>query len=368
MTSTDLAVHKRELTPVVLDNEQLRYIANTDFVPKPIRGNLPAILATVAAGRAVGIDDMSALRTIHIVDGKPTFAAELMVMLVRRAGHSITGSVGEGQATVKGKRADNGDEMEVVWTLEMAKRANLANKNNWKQYPEAMLWARAVSQLCRMLFADCFIGGTYTAEELGDDSLSEDGDGEGSHRYTDGSEPDRKAGLPPSSESEPVDSIISADQVKRLWTVARGKGLSDAWVHDIVWRRAHVDSTKAVPRDRYDAVIQAILETDDIPFEDASGEADSGADTPADGTASPDAATDSGEVDALRDRLLELAGELDALEATQLAIARNRVLAAEDLAAHKEWLERCIASAEQNVKDRAARDSESLFEIPEKAR
>ncbi len=30
------------------------------------------------------------------------------------------------------------------------------SKRRHKKYPEAMLWARAVSQLCRMLFADCF--------------------------------------------------------------------------------------------------------------------------------------------------------------------------------------------------------------------
>jgi hypothetical protein len=50
----------------------------------------------------------------------------------------------------------------------MAQRAGLANKQVWKAYPEAMLWARAVSQLCRMLFPDCFAGGTYTPEEAPD--------------------------------------------------------------------------------------------------------------------------------------------------------------------------------------------------------
>jgi hypothetical protein len=94
-----------------LSNEQLRYIASTDFVPKALRGNLPAILACVATGRALGIPDMAALRSIHIIDGKATFSAELMVMLVRKRGHSITGEIGDGKATVAGKRGDNGDEM-----------------------------------------------------------------------------------------------------------------------------------------------------------------------------------------------------------------------------------------------------------------
>lgn len=177
MTGTDLEVRHEAREMAVLTNEQLQFIAGTEFVPPGLRGNLPAILACVATGRALGIADMSALRSIHIIDGKATFSAELMVQLVRRAGHSITGEVSDGSATVTGTRADNGDTMTSTWTLEMAERAGLVNKTNWKKYPEAMLWARAASQLCRMLFADCFAGATYTPEEL------EDVDGPDKGRY-----------------------------------------------------------------------------------------------------------------------------------------------------------------------------------------
>lgn len=174
MTGSDLAV--RDPQPVnVLSTEQLRYIANTDFVPAGLRGNLPAILACVATGRAIGVDDMTAIRSVHIIDGKPTFSAELMVQLVRRRGHSITGELTEGAATVTGTRADNGDTMKSTWTLAMADRAGLLSKQNWKKYPESMLWARAVSQLCRMLFADCFAGATYTTEELGEEHTDQYG-------------------------------------------------------------------------------------------------------------------------------------------------------------------------------------------------
>jgi hypothetical protein len=165
--STDLAVRDtqpRQLT--ALSTDQLQFIASTEFVPRDLRGNLPAIMACVATGRALGIADITALRSIHIIDGRPTYSAELMVMLARRAGHSIQGEVEEGRAVVRGKRLDNGDEMTVTWTLAMAERAGLLGKQNWRKYPEAMLWARAVSQLCRELFADCFAGATYVPEEL----------------------------------------------------------------------------------------------------------------------------------------------------------------------------------------------------------
>lgn len=165
---------------VQLSSAQLRYISNTDFVPPGLRNNEPAILACIATGRSLGISDMTALRSIHIIDGKPTFSAELMVQLVRRRGHSIQGEVGDGSATVTGVRADTGDEMTSTWTFAMAERAGLSGKGNWKKYPEAMLWARAVSQLCRMLFADCFAGGTYTPDELEHDVPAEFEEIEGS--------------------------------------------------------------------------------------------------------------------------------------------------------------------------------------------
>lgn len=183
MTSQELE-KRSPATAMMLSNEQLRYIASTDFVPKSLRGNLPAILACVATGRALGIPDMAALRSIHIVDGKATFSAELMVSLVRKRGHSIVGEIGDGKATVTGKRGDNGDEMTSTWTLDMAQRAGLVGKDNWKKYPEAMLWARAVSQLCRMLFADVFAGQTYTPDEAEmtdlerDEALVQDGLGD----------------------------------------------------------------------------------------------------------------------------------------------------------------------------------------------
>jgi hypothetical protein len=165
----DLAV--RNQVTVRLSAEQLQYIAHTEFVPKAMRGKLPAILACVAMGRELGLGDMVALNTIHVIEGRTSLSAEAMVGLVRKRGHSIQGNFSGDSCTVVGRRADNGDEMTVTWTKEMASDAGLIGKDNYKRYRPAMLWARGVSQLCRMLFADCFAGSTYTPEELGDEGV-----------------------------------------------------------------------------------------------------------------------------------------------------------------------------------------------------
>jgi hypothetical protein len=168
---TDLAVRTpnetadREL--VRLETEQIQYLANTQFVNKYVRGNLPAVFATIATGREMGIGDMAALKHVYLIDGRPGCSAEIMAALVHRAGHLLEGEIGEGQATARGRRKDTGAELTVTWTMAMAKRAKLDQKDNWLKYPEAMLWARAVSQLCRALFSDCTAGFSYTPDELG---------------------------------------------------------------------------------------------------------------------------------------------------------------------------------------------------------
>jgi hypothetical protein len=92
---------------------------------------------------------------------------ELMRAMVARHGHRI--DVVENSATaceVKGIRSDTGSTATVRWTMEDAKLAGLAGKNNWKTYPRAMLLARATSELCRIVFPDVIAGLSYTPEEV----------------------------------------------------------------------------------------------------------------------------------------------------------------------------------------------------------
>ncbi len=155
-----------EPRPQELTDTQVKMIANTEFVPKDKRGNVPAIWAAIYTGRARGIDDMTAIQEIHVIDGSPSYSAALLTAKVHERGHKLDGKISPTQATAQGTRADNGAQMSYTFTLEDAERAGLAKKRNWQQYPAAMCWARAVTMLCRALFSDCFLGGVYTREEL----------------------------------------------------------------------------------------------------------------------------------------------------------------------------------------------------------
>lgn len=150
-------------------------LAKSSLVPSAYRGKPENVLLATLAGQPFGWDPTMSMRSFHIIEGQPSLKPEIMLALVRRAGHSVQGTTATDGATVTGKRRDTGDSMTVSYTLEDARRANLLNKSVWKSYPASMCWARALSQLCRMLFPDVVLGVGYTPEELGA-SVSHDGE------------------------------------------------------------------------------------------------------------------------------------------------------------------------------------------------
>jgi hypothetical protein len=146
-----------------------RTIANTTFVPKAYRGNPEAVVAGILYGREIGLGPMQALQKVHIIDGKPSLAAEEMLAQMRRGGLVIlkSGSTKE-RAFIHARRSDTGEEAEVEWTIEDAIDAGLNTKANWEKYRQDMLWARCVGRLCRRLGSDMVGGMVYAAEEMQD--------------------------------------------------------------------------------------------------------------------------------------------------------------------------------------------------------
>ena len=130
----------------------------------------------VLKGRELGTPPMVSLSHIHMVNGKPTLSAELMMSMALQASHDVwlAESTAE-RATVKGVRKGSSREQSLTFTMDEAKQAGVTGKQVWRQYPAAMLRARAISAFMRMAMPDVLMGASYTAEELG---ANVDGDGE----------------------------------------------------------------------------------------------------------------------------------------------------------------------------------------------
>lgn len=164
-TSNAVEVH-RPLTPAEVSWKTAQRIANTPFVPTAFRGKPESVFAAVLYGEELGLGPMQSLNSIHVIEGKPSMAPELMRALVFKAGHRIDVKVCmNDEVILYGCRADSGSEATVKWTMKDAQNAGLAGRGAWKTYPRAMLLARATSELCRMLFADVVAGLSYTPEE-----------------------------------------------------------------------------------------------------------------------------------------------------------------------------------------------------------
>lgn len=136
------------------------------FLPKSIR--TPEQAAIIALkGRELGLPVMQSLNSITVIQGKPTLSAELMLALVYRHIQDAKISFVETTDQVCKIHASRGgaEPSEFIFTIEHAEQAGLLRTDTWKKYPQNMLRARCISNVCRALFPDA-IAGCYTLEEM----------------------------------------------------------------------------------------------------------------------------------------------------------------------------------------------------------
>jgi len=122
----------------------------------------------IMAGAAWGIDPFTAMVGIHIIGNRPSVSAGLMAAAVK--GHpKYDYRVRVRTDLVCRIEFFEGSESLGVseYTMEMAQRAGLAGSATWKKFPEAMLFARAMSSGVRAFTPDVFQASVYTPEELG---------------------------------------------------------------------------------------------------------------------------------------------------------------------------------------------------------
>lgn len=155
--------------------------ASADYVtvPQAIRGKPGSIMTIMLVGRELGLPPMRSLQLIDVINGAPTLRTELKVSFYRRSGHKVEvlSRVSGHSIRLRGVRADSGESLEIGWTLgepvddEVAVPNSLRRKDNWTNYPDQMLWARAASQLIRELAPDVVGASLYSTEEMDDPRL-----------------------------------------------------------------------------------------------------------------------------------------------------------------------------------------------------
>lgn len=138
------------------------------FVPRALLGDPGSIAAAILTGLELGMGPMEAMRSLHVIDGRTTMSAELM--LSRAIARGVRHQWLETTATVARIRLerDGSRPFDLAYTIEDAQTAGLARKDNWRGHPKAMLRARCISAALRAYCPDVLGSGIYTPEELGE--------------------------------------------------------------------------------------------------------------------------------------------------------------------------------------------------------
>lgn len=143
-------------------------LADTQFVPAGFRGKPGDVAAAVLAGKSVGMDPMTALQNIFVVQGRPAMYARSMHAIVLAAGHKVERTEATAESvTVIAKRKSEAEWQTFTWTIERAKQAGYVGNKKYTTDPIAMLTAKALAEACRTIAPDVLTGvAAYAAEEI----------------------------------------------------------------------------------------------------------------------------------------------------------------------------------------------------------
>lgn len=162
---------KYQAAPPATLPEKMQYakaLAASGMLPGQYRQQPANLLYALEYAESLGLHPMAAITGIHVIEGKPSASAALISALVRRAGHKLRVRGNDQEAVAQIVRADDQDwTFEARWTMARAEQAGLAKKKVWREYPAAMLKARAITEVARDACEEALSGMHYTPEELG---------------------------------------------------------------------------------------------------------------------------------------------------------------------------------------------------------
>jgi len=129
--------------------------------------NTQEAMAIMLLCQAENLHPAVAMRDFHVIQGRPALKADAMLARFQQAGGRVEWKEYTDEKVSGLFSHPQGGTLEVSWTLAKAKSIGIANKDNWRNYPRAMLRARVVSEGIRSVYPGCVVG-VYTPEEVQD--------------------------------------------------------------------------------------------------------------------------------------------------------------------------------------------------------
>ena len=210
----ELTTVKKEVAMSFDDQMRMAEVmAKSGLLPKALDTKEKVFIA-LQWGVELGLTPMAAATNIAVINGKPTLSADIMHAIVRN-NPEYAGAEWKKQdeqaaeVLVKRKNANMTETFRGYYDIEMAKRANLLSKENWKAYTARMLKHRALSFALRDAFPDV-LAGLYSPDELSGENQPAQNQKQGnyqSYEMAEKTEPEQEATLKP-LEVEPCTNQV----------------------------------------------------------------------------------------------------------------------------------------------------------------
>lgn len=126
----------------------------------------------IMAGKELGLSPLQSVCGIYMVNGRLALQANVMASLIRRSEkyeYTVDSLTAE-ECTISFYDISDEESSPLGvsnFTIKDAAKAGLVNKDNWKNHPKNMLFARALSNGVRWYCPDA-ICGWYSVEEMND--------------------------------------------------------------------------------------------------------------------------------------------------------------------------------------------------------
>lgn len=272
--STDIVKHQPAVPATLPEKmDYARALAESGMLPAQYRKQPANLLYALEYAGSLGLHPMAAITGVHVIEGKPSASSALISALVRRAGHKLRVTGNDQEAVAQIIRADDPDwKFEARWTMARAEQAGLAKKQVWRNYPAAMLKARAITEVARDACEEALSGMHYTPEELGA-NVGENGEPVDAEvqqlRRVQPGQDDQWSTAAPAPAQQPARDFVTeareasdADEVRRIWQDARAAGLPEK---ELGWIAGLGKSLLAEPAPKPEADADGAVDAEVVP-------------------------------------------------------------------------------------------------------
>jgi len=121
-------------------------------------------LALMLVADSEGRHPATVARDYHIIQGRPTLKADVVLARFQEAGGSVEWHEYTDTKVSGTFKHPQGGSIKITWDMAKAQKAGLTGKDVWKGYPAAMLRSRCISEGIRTVYPGVFCGFHETTE------------------------------------------------------------------------------------------------------------------------------------------------------------------------------------------------------------